>query len=266
MDKKTIGCIGIGVMGGSLVELMAQQVNPSLISVNDVDSKKRDSFCSKIACNKASSNAELASSCDILLLAVKPQFIDSVLVEIAPDLKKDCVIVSTVAGKTIASIQEKLLGHTQIIRIMPNLPVKVGSGLIALAHTNDISQEVVDYLCFLFSRAGIIEITDERLMDAVTAISGSGPAYGYVFVDALADAAVKMGMHREQAIRYAAQTLKGAATMILETQKNPNQLKDEVCSPAGTTIAGITRLDECGFRNAVIQAALAAWERAKELG
>lgn len=266
MNQKTIGCIGIGAMGGSLVELIAQQVNPSLIFVNDVDSKKLDSFCSKIVCNKSTSNIDLASSCDVLLLAVKPQFIDSVLVEIAQNLKKSCIVISMVAGKTIASIQEKLLGHTQIIRIMPNLPVKVGSGLIALAYTAHVSQDVVDYVSFIFSKAGLLEKTEENLMNAVTAVSGSGPAYGYVFIDALADAAVKMGMQRDQAIRYAAQTLKGAATMVLETQKNPNQLKDEVCSPAGTTIAGVTRLDECGFRNAVIQAALAAWNRANELG
>jgi len=158
------------------------------------------------------------------------------------------------------------------VRLMPNLPASVMAGMIALARDKenvlitDVYSERVAFVKDFLSEAGKIEEVPETLMDAVTAVSGSGPAYGFMFIEALADAAVKLGMPRNQAYVYAAQTLKGAAEMVLQTGTHPAMLKDGVCSPAGTTIAAVAKLEECGFRNAVIAATEAAYEKSVSLG
>ena len=156
--------------------------------------------------------------------------------------------------------------QARFIRLMPNLPATVGEAMIALTCEDDISSEEVAEVKSILSKAGSVEQVPENLMDCVTGISGSGPAYGFIFIEALADAAVKLGMPRKQAYIYAAQTLKGAAAMVLETGRHPADLKDAVCSPAGTTIAGVAALEENGFRDAIIKAAVAATERSAELG
>lgn len=266
MKDMKIGCIGIGVMGSALMEAVIRTAGASSVSVSDPDRDKRDAFCQRTGCTGSPGNAHLAETSDILFLAVKPQYLDPVLAEIAPALRPDTVIVSMAAGICIARLNSGLGGHQKIIRIMPNTSASVGSGMTALAASVAVDEETVNLVMHLLSPSGLVEKTPEHLMDAVTAVSGSGPAYGYLFIDALADAAVCMGLPRAQAIRYAAQTLKGAAEMVLETGKHPAELKDSVCSPAGTTIAAVAALEEHGFRNAVIQAALAARDRSVELG
>jgi pyrroline-5-carboxylate reductase len=170
------------------------------------------------------------------------------------------------AGIKIETICGGLNGHGKVIRIMPNIPAAVGQAMTAIAPSAGVSAGETDELQRLLSQSGLTEVTPEPLMDAVTAVSGSGPAYGFIFIEALADSAVRMGMPRAQAIKYAAQTLKGAAEMVLQTGTHPGALKDGVCSPGGTTIAAVTKLEEKGFRSAVIEAAQAAFERSRDLG
>lgn len=267
--EKTIGCIGVGVMGSALMEAVLKTTKATLVFVSDPDQKKCDEFCARTGCSKKKSNTELAKAVDILFLAVKPQYLDGVLAEIAGVLHKETLVISMAAGVSLERIKKGLQGHEKLIRIMPNTPVAVGSGLIALAvdkENSRISSEELYFIKELLAPAGLVEQSSENLMDAVTAVSGSGPAYAYLFIDALADAGVRMGLPRDQALRYAAQTLKGAAEMVLETKTHPGILKDSVCSPGGTTIAAVNMLEEKGFRNAIIQAALAAWNRSIELG
>lgn len=266
MNYRKAGCIGTGVMGTALMRSVLTSAGSDELAVYDTDSLKAKDFASETGCFLASSAAEVTSMCHFVFLAVKPVILPRLLEEITPSLKPDTVLVSMAAGVTIETISRHCGGHSQIIRIMPNTPVSVGSGVIAIAPSAHVGDEDIQALVSLLGPSGLCEKTAETLMDAVTAVSGSGPAYGYIFIDALADAAVRMGMGREQALRYAAQTLKGAASMVLETGTHPAVLKDGVCSPAGTTIAAVTALEAAGFRNAVITAALSAWERAREIG
>ncbi len=266
MNTRKVGCIGVGVMGGALMESVIRVIGAAEVSVFDPDTAKADAFCRKTGATLAPSNGDVAAGSDFVFLAVKPQYLTSVLEEIAPCLRPDTIVVSMAAGVKIDLIRKHLDGFSRIIRIMPNTPAAVGSAMIAIASDPAVPAPAVDEFRRLLSSAGLTELTAETLMDAVTAVSGSGPAYGYLFIEALSDAAVKMGMPRAQAIRYAAQTLKGAAEMVLATGAHPGALKDGVCSPAGTTIAAVTKLEEKGFRSAVIEAAMAAFERSRELG
>ena len=186
---------------------------------------------------------------------MKPQYLASVLAECAPSLSKETILVSMAAGVSIKRLQALSGGHQRVIRIMPNTPASVSSGVVAIAPDCSITVAETEELCRLLSGTGLTEVTPENLMDAVTAVSGSGPAYGYIFIEALADAAVQMGMPRAQALRYAAATLRGAGEMVLKTGTHPAVLKDGVCSPGGTTIAAVTTLEEKGFRSAIIAAA-----------
>lgn len=266
MEKKTAGCIGTGVMGSALMNAVAKVTGGEQVLVRDVDPAKTAEFCASSGCIPAGTNREIASSVRYLFLAVKPQYLPPVLEDIAPSLDASTVVVSMAAGVKIESIRKHLGAHAKIVRIMPNTPAAVGQGMIAIAPDASVTDAETAGLRDILAEAGLTEITSESLMDAVTAVSGSGPAYVYLFVEALSDAAVRMGMPRAQAIRYAAQTLKGAAAMVLETGQHPGALKDSVCSPAGTTIAAVTKLEEKGFRHAVIEGAMAAWERSRELG
>lgn len=266
MNKRKVGCIGIGVMGSALMEAVIRVVGADGVLLFDTDTDKAEAFRRKTGCALAASGKDVAAGADFVFLAVKPQYLAAVLDEIAPSVTPGTVVVSMAAGVKIEFVKKHLDGHLNVIRIMPNMPAAVGSAMIAIAPDPAVSAQNVDEVRRLLSSAGLTELTGENLMDAVTAVSGSGPAYGFLFIEALADAAVQMGMPRAQAIRYSAQTLKGAAEMVLETGTHPAALKDGVCSPAGTTIAAVTTLEAKGFRSAIIEAALAAWERSKELG
>ncbi len=266
MDKIKAGCIGTGVMGSAVMEAVVKAVGANQVMVSDSDSLKAEAFCRKTGAVQAESNRAVASGADYVFLAVKPQYLVQVLEDISSALGPEAILVSMAAGIKIEQIRKHLDRHPKIIRIMPNTPASVGSAMIAIAPDSAVTPTEVEELQRLLSPAGVTEITPETLMDAVTAVSGSGPAYGYLFIEALSDAAVRMGMPRQLAIRCAAQTLKGAAEMVLQTGSHPAALKDGVCSPAGTTIAGVAKLEEKGFRSAVIEAAYAAWLRARELG
>jgi pyrroline-5-carboxylate reductase len=233
MDKRKVGCIGTGVMGSALMEAVAKVAGESQVVVYDHDTLKAETFCRNTGCVLALSNRDVASGADFVFLAVKPKFLAGVLEEITPALAPSTVLVSMAAGIKREFIKKNTAGHSLVIRIMPNTPAAVGAGMIAISPEPAVSSGDVQELERLLSAAGLTEQTAENLMDAVTAVSGSGPAYGYLFIEALADAAVKMGMSRQQALRYSAQTLKGAAEMVMQTGTHPAALKDGVCSPAG---------------------------------
>lgn len=279
-----IGCIGCGMMGGALIKAISQKVGGDKILLSDGDIEKANQLASEINANVVPSNDKIIEKCTHIILAVKPAFFSSVLEQIkgayndrllSKGKKNLPVIISIMAGFSIEKIEQMssqagIVGGLQnIIRLMPNLPATVSEGMIALATDSKITtdfEKEVDFVKEILSKSGKVEQVQEKLMDAVTAISGSGPAYGFMFIEALADAAVSFGIPRNQAYIYAAQTLKGASQMVLETGTHPAQLKDAVCSPAGTTIDAVATLEEKGFRNAIIKAAESAYKKSIALG
>ncbi|HAK68088.1 MAG TPA: pyrroline-5-carboxylate reductase [Treponema sp.] len=271
-----IGCIGAGMMGGALMTAVAKKFNAANVSITDVDFSKAEAFAKKNACVAVKTNAGIVQNSEVIFLAVKPQFIKSVIQEISPFFTETKLVVSMAAGVTLSTLHSVFGGDLSapnpdfvmphIIRIMPNLPATVGEAMIALSPSNDVSEEETALVKTLLDAAGKAEVVPEKLMDGVTAVSGSGPAYAFLFIEALADAAVRFGMPRAQAYTYAAQTLRGAATMALEDGRSISELKDAVCSPAGTTIEGVVALEKHNFRAAVIDAATAAYNKSVDLG
>ncbi|MCA1951362.1 MAG: pyrroline-5-carboxylate reductase [Treponema sp.] len=275
--KYTITCIGSGNMGGALMKAAARVIGGAAIGVTDADTTKAAAFAAELGGGALAANKEAAAEGRFVLLAVKPQVAPAVLAEIAPVLAqriqegRPAVLVSIVAGLSIAAMRKHLaeagcLQNQPIIRLMPNTPALVAKGMIALAPSADVKAADVAELDHILGEAGIIDRIEEKYMDAVTALSGSGPAFVYLFIESLADAGVRAGLSRDKALRYAARTVLGSAAMVEETGQHPGVLKDAVTSPAGTTIAGIAALEERGFRGTVMAAVDAAYRRAKELG
>ena len=278
-----IGCIGCGMMGGALIKAIAKKVGGEKILLSDGDVEKAKSLALELGANFVTSNAQIIENCSHIILAVKPAFFSSVLEQIKDsynniaksEQKNLPVIISIMAGLSIEKIEQMSIqagisgGLQNILRLMPNLPATVNEGMIALCTKENVSSEIsqeVEFVKEILSCAGKVEQVSEKLMDVVTAVSGSGPAYGFMFIEALADAAVLLGMPRNQAYIYAAQTLKGAAQMVLETSEHPAKLKDAVCSPGGTTIQAVKSLEEKGFRSAVISAVESAYNKSVDLG
>jgi len=238
----------------------------------DADKEKAEAAAAELGAGILSSNTEAAEKGDFIFLAVKPQILEKVLSEIAPTICKKqsagCspVLVSMAAGWSINKIQAQVnSGNIPVIRIMPNTPAIVSKGLIALCASPEVNDEKIIVLEKLLSGAGIADRIPENYFNAVTGLSGSGPAFVCLFIEALADGGVLAGLPRDKALRYASQTVLGTAAMVLETGKHPGELKDMVTSPGGTTIAGIAALEAGNFRSAVIEAVEAAWKRANEL-
>lgn len=278
-----IGCIGCGMMGGALIKAIAKKVGGDKILLSDGDVEKAKSLALELGTNFATSNAQIIENCSHIILAVKPAFFSSVLEQIkssyndrlSSNEKNLPVMISIMAGLSIEKIEQMSCqagisgGLQNIVRLMPNLPATVNEGMIALCTKDKVSSEFnqeVEFVKEILSCAGKVEQVSEKLMDVVTAVSGSGPAYGFMFIEALADAAVLLGMPRNQAYIYASQTLKGAAQMVLETSEHPAKLKDAVCSPGGTTIQAVKSLEEKGFRSAVISAVESAYNKSVDLG
>lgn len=260
-----IGCIGSGVMGSALMRSICKTIGPSELIISDTNKEKAQVLADLLACTVAETNAEVVHKAAIVFLAVKPIFLLEVLEE-AAQAAKDALCVSQIfvsmaAGVSLETMRDTLGENAKIIRIMPNIPITVEEGVIALCATKNVSMAEIAEVSQIMEKAGLVETVEERLLRGITAISGSGPAYGFIFIEALADAAVRFGIPRENAIRYAAQTLKGAASMVLETGLHPAALKDMVCSPAGTTIEAVHVLEEEGFRSAIQKAAYAAYQK-----
>lgn len=253
-------------MGGALATAASKTLPQGCIAVCDTDASKADALGSAIGA-VISTATEIVQDSSYIFLAVKPQGLASLFAEIAPVLRerKDrFVLVSMAAGTSIARILELAGVALPIIRIMPNTPVRVGSGMTVYSAENVTEEEIEGFLSGLVC-AGRFDRIPERLIDAAGALSGCGPAFVYLFAEALADGGVECGLPREQALLYAAQTLEGAAKMILETHEHPAKLKDAVCSPGGTTIAGVHALEESGFRGSVMGAVKAAYDKTAKL-
>lgn len=195
-----------------------------------------------------------AAEADIVILAVKPIYYEQVISEIKDVVAKSQIVVTIAAGKTLAWVEDAFGGSRKIIRTMPNTPALVGEGITAVCPNSQITDEDLKLICNLLESFGKVEVISETMMDAVIAVSGSSPAYVFLFIEAMADAAVAEGMPRNQAYQFAAQSVLGSAKMVLETGKHPGELKDMVCSPAGTTIEAVRALEQDGFRGTVMNA------------
>jgi pyrroline-5-carboxylate reductase len=259
-------------MGQALMKGAASQLGGQNIGFADASRGKAEEAAKVLGCRVFASNSEAAAEGDFVFLAVKPQVLQAVLEEIAPLLKKRAaegraaVLVSMAAGWSIAKIQNILAAPLPVIRIMPNTPALISKGLIAMSASPEVNGAQAAEAEKILSAAGIVDRLAESYLDAVTGLSGSGPAFVYLFIEALADGGVLAGLPRDKALRYAAQTVLGSAAMVLETGRHPGILKDEVTSPGGTTIAGVAALENGAFRGTVMGAVEAAWRRAGEMG
>ncbi len=267
MNEKIIGFIGAGNMGGAMIGGICQSglVSPAQIIVSDYSSAAVEKIHTAYGVKTTLSNEEAAANSDVLFLAVKPYQFETVLPAILESLKKDCIIVSIAAGKTIASVEALLGSHIKLVRAMPNTPALVGASMSALCCNGNVAPEELSYVQQLFQCFGQAEIVQESMIDTVIGVSGSSPAYVYMFIEAMADAAVADGMPRNMAYKFAAQSVLGAAKMVLETGKHPGELKDAVCSPGGTTIEAVAALEEGGLRSTIIAAQRACVQKAKDM-
>jgi pyrroline-5-carboxylate reductase len=273
----TISCIGSGNMGRALMKSVTGILPAGNIGISNPNTAKAEALARELGGAKVyPSNSDAVKEADFVFLAVKPQILGTVLEEIAPALririgsKKPAILVSMAAGWSIKKIQllldPVLSKPIPVVRIMPNTPALISQGVIAMAASAEVTEESLAALEKILGGAGIVDRIGENYMDAVAGLSGSGPAFVYLFIEALADGGVRAGLPRDMALRYAAQTVLGAAAMVKETGKHPGELKDMVTSPGGTTIAGVAALENGAFRGTVMNAVNAAYNRSKEMG
>lgn len=250
-----IGFIGMGNMGYSMLKGVLSYLNPQDIIFTCLSSEKKEKISNETGVRYAESNAECANSAKYIILAVKPQVYNTVLKNIQNVITEESVIISLAPGITIAAIKEELGADIKVVRAMPNTPALVGEGMTGICYENgELDFAEKEFVEQFFNSFGKVVTVPEKLMSGVVCASGSSPAYVYMFIEALADSVVKYGIPRQDAYKLVAQTVLGSAKMVLETGEHPGKLKDNVCSPAGTTIQGVAALEEFGFRNAIIKA------------
>lgn len=266
--NQNITFIGCGNMATAMISgiLSSGLATPDKIIATDISFQSRTALEAQYGISTTCNNAEAVKEADIVFLAVKPFVLETVISEIKDYVSENTLIVSIAAGKTIASLESMFQKKIKLVRAMPNTPALVGEGMSGLCHNSYVSQEEMEQVISLFQSFGNCQVVPESLMDTVVGISGSSPAYVFLFLEAMADAAVSDGMPRAQAYQFAAQSVLGAAKMVLETKQHPGVLKDAVCSPGGTTIEAVSILEKEGFRSAVIQAQRACVQKSKELG
>lgn len=263
-----LGFLGAGNMGEAMIRgvLSAKLRSPEQVVVYDAAPGRGEELRRRLGVASARSVEELLRSCDMVVVAVKPQVLSSVLSGISRDAARGKTFVSIVAGAKIVLFEKALGEGAKIVRTMPNTPAQVGMGSTGIYFPPVVDAATRKEVLALFSSFGTVaEMPREDLLDAVTALSGSGPAYAFLFIEALADGAVRAGMGRAEASLLAASTLEGAARMVRETGKHPAELKDMVMSPGGTTAAGVAALERGAFRATVMEAVLSAWHRCREL-
>lgn len=262
-----LGCIGAGKMARGILEgaILTGTVRARDVTVSAPTDRNLKIF-QEAGCHTTHSNQDVIMGCKVVLLAVKPHILPTVLREISSQLTCDHVIVSVAAGVTLHTLEEGLPVGTKVLRMSPNLPCLVKEGAVVLCRGRCAGDQEVAMLKSLFSGCGLCEETPESYIDIHTGLSGSGVAYVYMFAEALADGAVKMGMPSELSNRMAAQTLLGAAKMLLETGEHPAKLRSDVCTPGGTTIHALHELEKGGLRATVINAVEAATVRARNIG
>ena len=268
MKGKTVGFLGAGNMAGALIKglLHAGALAPSAIVASDVNGERLAQLASAHGIRTTSDNHELVRGCDVLVLAVKPQVIDKVLTAVAADVKPTQLVISIAAGVPLAGIEARLPTGTHVVRSMPNTPAIALAGATGISAGTHATEDDVAVARALFEAVGKVVVLDEVLLDAVTGLSGSGPAYVMLMIEALADGGVKVGLHRDTALLLAAQTVYGSAKLLLETGEHPGRLKDQVTSPGGTAIAGLHTLESGGLRRTLIDAVEVATNRAITLG
>lgn len=264
-----LGVIGVGNMATAILKGTLEHgfICAEDVLVYDVLPSQCSKASEALGCHIAKNNAELAAASDVVLLAVKPVYTADVLREIAPFVKGKAII-SIVTGWTMDMISSGLGGEhgARLLRVMPNTPAMVGEGFSALCEEATLTPREMKWAQGLFDTLGTTAIVPERLFDAVVATSGSSPAYGYLLIEAIADGAVQQGLPRELAIRAAAQSILGAAKMVLSTGEHPAKLKDAVCSPGGTTIDAVYELEKGGMRAAIMRAMQVCAEKSSKLG
>lgn len=262
-----IGFIGCGNMGQAMMSgmLSSGRIKASDVLVCDKSLASRVNAQKEYGVALAEKNIEVAMIADVIFLAVKPQFYEEVISEIKGALWENKILVSIAPGKTLSWLEEKAGKRVKIVRAMPNTPAMVKEGMTGICGNDLVTENELNTVCNLFNTFSKTEIVSESLMDVVTAVSGSAPAYVFMFIEAMADAAVEGGMPRAQAYTFAAQAVLGSAKMVLETDKHPAQLKDMVCSPGGTTIQAVRVLEEKGMRAAVMDAMKTCLDKSRNM-
>ena len=258
------GFIGTGNMGGALARAMAKTVSPNEILLTNRSLEKAQALAAELGCGVAERNEGIAATAEYIFLGVKPQMMEGMLAGIRKTLAERStrfILVTMAAGLTIKRIREMAGGDYPVIRIMPNTPSSIGEGMILYSAGSDVLDVELQMFLSALSGAGRLSPLPEHLMDAGSAVSGCGPAFVDLFVEALADGGVACGLPRAAALEFAAQMVAGSAKLILESGKHPGVLKDAVCSPGGTTIQGVRALEEGGFRGTVMNAVIKAYEK-----
>ena len=260
------GFIGAGNMGYPLIKAAAQTFTKDEVIFTDVSVERCNYVKNETGVNFLSDNISVVKQCKFLVLAIKPQYFHLVLNQLKEIVTEKQIIISIAAGITIDTIKESLRDDIRIVRAMPNTPAMVNQGMTGICYFREhFSEDEMDVIDRFFCSFGKYEVFDEQLMNAVICANGSSPAYVYMFIESLADSVVAYGIPRDKAYVLAAQAVLGAASMVLETGEHPGRLKDNVCSPGGTTIAAVKALEEYGLRNSIMKATDACYAKAVEL-
>ncbi len=267
MNNKKIGFIGCGNMATAIMKGL---ISKNIFDVQDIvasDASKSavENIISKLGVHASTDNINTVVSSEILVLAVKPQYYETVINEIRDSVTSEQIVITIAPGKTLAWLEEKFAKPVKLVRTMPNTPALVGAGMTGACRNANVDDTEYEEVLNILRSFGVVETITENLMDVCVSVSGSSPAYVYMFIEAMADAAVADGMPRDKAYKFAAQSVLGSALMVLETGKHPGELKDMVCSPGGTTIEAVRVLEEKGFRSSVIEAMKACVKKAREL-
>ena len=263
-----IGIIGTGRIGEALIRgvIAADLCQGDRIFASDVDEERLDALHSELGINTSTDNTDTVGNAETIILAIKPQIIASVLQSVKPQIGEEHLVISVAAGVQVRAIEENLPAGARLIRVMPNIACTVGQAISAISAGTHATESDLETARTIFGSVGRVVSVPESMMDAVTGLSGSGPAFVFQMIEALADGGVHEGLPRDIALELAAQTVLGAAAMVLETGEHPGVLKDMVTSPAGTTIRGIYALETRGLRAGMMNAVIAATRRSRELG
>lgn len=267
MDKK-IAFLGAGNMAGAILRglLRAGACTADEIMATDIRQARLDELAESYGIRTSTDNAEAVKWADVVVLSTKPQIFDRLLPVVEGAIDSSTLVVSIAAGVPVSAIEGRLPEGIRVVRTMPNTPALVDAGATAIAAGSLATDEDIELVQGLFDSVGITVVLDESLLDAVTGLSGSGPAYIFMIIEALSDAGVKMGLHRQSAQKLAAQTVLGSAKLLIDTGEHPGQLKDNVTSPGGTAIAGLHTLESGGLRTTLMNAVESATKRSIELG
>ena len=262
-----LGFIGCGNMASAIMSGIIANglMKPEEVIGADVFAPSIEKVKENLGIQIAENNTEVVQKADAFVLSIKPQFYEEVIREIRDAVREDQLIITLAPGKTLAWLEKQFAKSVKIVRTMPNTPAMVQEGMTAACPNANVTDEELEYVLKILHSFGEVEVVPERLIDAVVAVSGSSPAYVYMLIEAMADAAVAEGMPRKQAYTFAAKAVMGSAKMVLDTGKHPGELKDMVCSPGGTTIEAVKVLEETGFRGSVMQAMEVCAEKSRNM-